>query len=305
MTTDLRRLAALDLNLLVSFQALAEERHVTRAARRLGGSQPALSQALKRLRETLDDELFVKTPKGMVPTERARALIPHVAEILAQVEGSLLPAGAWNLATSKRSFRIQSTDLIDCLILPELLPVLQAEAPQTSLSLTTARFALPREELEDGRCDLAIAGFFGELPPGFYRQKLLSDGFVVAISAKHPRLRSKTKLSLDEFCQERHLIVAPGGELSGGVDRLLAKQGRSRTLVAGLSTFAGAAMVLARSECLLVGPSVMFRDHAGLKTFPLPVEIPTIQIVQVWHERCHRDPHHRWLREQLRRLLGG
>lgn len=303
---DLRELSRIDLNLLVVFHALYENRHVTRAASHLRISQPALSHSLKRLRDTLDDDVFVKTPKGMVPTNRANTLAPIIKNLLERIDQTVLKGKTWNLSSEKRIFRIQSTDLIEHLLLPKLIEALQVEATATSVAFTTARFSLPKEDLETGVLDLAIAGFFGDLPAGFFRQKVFSDVFQVAVRSKHPRLGKKTKLSIEDLKSENHLIIAPGGELSGHIDRVLSKMGSSRRIIAGLSTFMGSGSILAETDCVLFGPSIMFRSFSNqlnLKAFTSPIDLPHLQIIQVWHDRNHHDSHHKWLREEVYRVL--
>ncbi len=303
---DVRKLSRVDLNLLVTFHVLFENRHVTRAADQLGISQPALSHSLKRLRETLADPLFVKTPKGMIPTERAQKLAPIIASWLSDIDQTLLSAKDWSLSTAKRTFRIQSTDLIERLLLPSLITALEKDAQKTSVAFTTSQFSLPKEELESGTTDLAIAGFFDELPPGFYRQRVFSDVFQGAVRANHPRFRKKARISVEDLCAENHLIIAPGGSLSGQLDREFEKLGHSRRIVAGLSTFMSAGSILAETDAVLIGPSKMFQSFASslnLKTFRLPIPLRPLQVVQVWHERNHKDAHHRWLRDQVKQIL--
>lgn len=304
--TKKQGLAGLDLNLLITFQVLYEFRHVTKAAEQLNISQPALSHALKRLRRSLSDDLFVKTPKGMVPTDRAKSLAPFIQDILDRIEQNIIQGRVWDLATARKTFQIQSTDLIESLLVPSLIDSIHKEAPETSVAFTTARFSLPKDELESGASDLAIAGFFEDLPPGFYRQKVFSDTLQGAVRKGHPRITKGSKISIGDFCEESHLMIAPGGELSGKIDLVLAKQKKSRHVVVGLSTFMGSGSILQGTDSILVGPSRMIQKYSkelGLHVFDLPVEIPAIQIVQVWHERNHRDPHHRWLREQIRSIL--
>ena len=303
---NIQDLSRIDLNLLVVFHVMSETLHVTRAADRLGLSQPALSHSLKKLRDTWGDPLFVKTPKGMIPTERAQALAPAVEDLLTRIDRTILLGRAWDLTSAERTFRIQSTDFLERMLLPQLIPSMEREAPATSISFTTARFSLPKEELESGRTDLAVAGFFGELPPGFYRQKVFQDEFCGAVRAKHPRLGKKTKVSLEEFCRERHMIIAPGGELSGQIDRELTKAKLSRRVAVGLSSFMSSGGILAETDNILVGPSKLFQcSGSPLRTFALPIPLRPIQFVQVWHERNHQDPHHQWLRGRVRDILGG
>jgi DNA-binding transcriptional LysR family regulator len=302
----INKIRGFDLNLLAVFAAIDEHRHITKAAKVLGITQPALSHALGRLRLLLDDDLFVKSSKGMIPTPRAVKLSEPVRSLLSQFESDILGIETFDPSKMQRAFRIYTTDLIDSLLLPPLLKIFESSAPGAQIASQAAPFSLPREELELGKCDLAIAGFFGDLPDGFYQQKLFSDGFVSAVRKDHPRLGKKRELSLNEFCNERHLLVAPGGELRAKVDDLIAKKKLQRTIVAGLNAFMSLAWIIPESDCIFTGPSRLVRQIE--RAFPVhiltpPVKIPDITITQVWHERNNKDAGHRWLREHIREVL--
>jgi len=219
---DLKALAKLDLNLIVVLRALDEFRHVTRAAAHLGVSQSAVSHALGRLRQTFGDNLYVKTPNGMVPTPKAEALARQVAPLVGSIGKILLQEEAFSPSTIKRVFRIQTTDLIEALLLPTVTRMGVDEAPGLQVSFSNVGFSLPRVELEQGKIDLAIAGFFGKLPPGFYRQALTEDSFMCCVHKSSPMAKNK-KLGLSAYCAASHVLIAPGGNLTGKVDAILAK----------------------------------------------------------------------------------
>ena len=210
----LKKIADFDLNLLAVFVAVNEYRHITKAAQAIGLSQSALSHALNRLRTKLGDSLFVKSSGGMVPTPRAKELAEPIRDLIDSFEQKILASNSFMIEQLERTFRISSTDLIESLLIPPLLKTLQADAPKVQVITKSAGFALPREEMELGICDLAIAGFFGDLPDGFYQQKLFSDHFVCGVRKNHPKLKAKSHLSIDDYCDERHALLAPGGELS-------------------------------------------------------------------------------------------
>ena len=293
-------LARIDLNLLSAFRAVDETRQVTRAARLLGVSQPALSQALRRLRVAFGDPLFVKTPRGMVLTPFAESIAVPIRDVLDRIERDVLGSGPFRAAALSRTFRIRTTDFVETLLVPPLLEALATEAPGVRVSVLPVGIALPKEELETGACDLAVAGFFGDLSDGFYQQRLFADHFACAIGPGHPRIRAGRRLTLDAFCKERHVLVAPGGELTGAVDRVLARHRRRRTVVAGASGFMAGGWIAARSDCVVTAPSRLLAILAGplrLATFDAPIDLPEIKVVQVWHARSHADPAHRWFRE--------
>lgn len=299
-------IAKIDLNLLTVFRAVDEARHVTRAARALGMSQSALSHALRRLRALFGDELFVKTPRGMAPTPFAESIAVAIRDVLASVERDVLERQPFRPASLERTFAIRTTDFVESLLAPALLARLATEAPGVRFAATPVGTTLPAQELESGACDLAIAGFFGELPGGFMQQKLLRDTFACAVRRHHPRIDGDS-VSLDAFCAERHLLVAPSGDLAGAVDHALARKGRTRAVVAGTSGFMVAGWMVAGSDVVLTAPSkllAMLDRHLPLRIFSPPLTLEPITIVGVWHARTDRDPAHRWFRDLVRTVLG-
>lgn len=296
---NIRQLAQFDLNLLVIFRLLDETRHVTKAAKLLGVTQPTFSHALKRLRAVFNDPLFVKSSSGMVLTPVAEAISEPVRQVLDQLERDLIDRGSFNLKTLDRIFKIKTTDLVENLILPPLIQKFEKDAPKAKVSFQTTGFDLPQAELERGVVDIAIAGFFGELPVGFYQQALFSEGYLCAIRKDHPRLGEKKKLSLDEYCRETHILIAPGGELTGKVDAVLKRQKISRSIIAGVSGFMISGFVVSKTDSILTAPESLlkqFSHYFPVKTFALPIAVPDFKVVQVWHERNHLDPGHQWLR---------
>lgn len=305
---NIDKLASLDLNLLTAFEALAKARSVTNAAKMLGLSQPAMSHILARLRQALGDQLFVKTPKEMVPTPKAMRLAPYIHEILSRIERTILDVEEFSSKKLVRTFHIKTTDFIEVMITPKLLSRLESEAPQVKISVTSPEFSLPREMLEQGSCDMAIGGFFGELPDGFYQQKLFEDGFVCAVRRGHPRLGEQSTMRVDEFCRERHILIAPSGELHSQLDRILRTKKKSRSVVAGCSSYVVAGWILEETDSVLTAPSKLIdilSRKFELNELPLPVKSPKISVVQVWHERNHQDPEHKWFRDLVRKAFQG
>jgi DNA-binding transcriptional LysR family regulator len=300
----LKILSKLDLNLVVVLRALEEHRHVTRTAEFLGISQSAVSHALSRLRDAFQDDLYVKTPRGMVPTPKAEQLAPRVAPLIAALSDVFLPQTPFSPADLKRTFRIQTTDLIENLLLPSVLATRASEAPGLQVSFRNVGFSLPKDDLQDGRVDLAIAGFFGDLPDGFYRQRLLVDTFKSCVRKNHRAVGKK--LTVATYCSLPHILIAPAGVLSGQVDKALAKAGVRREIAVGTSGFLAAGWAAARSDAVLTAPSRLieeFEKYLPIRSFDVPIELPSITIVQVWHERQHKDAAHKWFRERLRDAL--
>ena len=306
MSSIIGKIKSFDLNLLAVFAAIDQHRHITKAAKVLGITQPALSHALGRLRLQLDDQLFVKSSHGMVPTPRAVKLAGPIRMMLESFDREVLGSETFEPVKMRRTFRIAVTDFVESLIFPRLLGTLEKEAPATQILSQTTPFVFPREALEQGKTDIAISGFYGELPDGFYQQKLFSDEFVCAVRKDHPRLGKRQSISTDDFCEERHFLVAPGGELRAKVDDVLQRKKKTRFIAAGINNFLSAAWILPESDAILTGPSRYINQlakAASLHVLPSPIEMPGITVVQVWHERNNQDPGHRWIREHIKAIL--
>ncbi len=305
-TSRASTLAAVDLNLLTAFRALEEARNVTRAAKTLGLSQPALSHALARLRTLFGDPLFTKAPRGITPTPRAEELIGPIRDVLGAIERTVLARGPFAPRELTRDFRIRTTDYVEALYAPSLTARLAREAPSVRFASMPIGFELPAADLASGACELALAGFFGALPRGFHEMPLFEDTFASAVHRTHPRLGARRRVSLEAFIRERHLLVAPSGELVGAVDRALARDGNARAIAAGISGFLVAGLVSLESECILTAPSrilTTMAERLPLHVFPTPLELAPLRIVAAWHDRSHHDPGHAWFRTVLAECL--
>jgi DNA-binding transcriptional LysR family regulator len=158
--------------------------------------------------------------------------------------------------------------------------------------------------LESGQTDIAIAGFYGEPPPGFYQQKLFEDEFVVILRKNHPRIKSR--LSIAQYAREAHVRIAMHGELRGEFDRYLEKMDINRNIVAGLSSFTSPAWILCETDLLLTAPRKLaekYAEYLPIKILPAPMEIKNVTIMQVWHSRTQKDPFQKWMREEMRKLF--
>ncbi|WP_419571015.1 LysR family transcriptional regulator [Rheinheimera sp.] len=295
-----------DLNLLLLFKVVYEELNLTRAAQRMHLSQPALSHQLNRLRKEFDDPLFVRAARGLTATPRAERLATELLGLVAQLEQFYQNAQSPGLHQQKRQLRIYSTDYIEQLLLTKLLPVLAREAPQLQLVFRNTQGQLPKMELERGDCDLAIAGFYQDLPLTFYQQKLQQEHFVVLLSVSHP-LALNAELSFSDYCQARHLMTTLTGDMHGLVDKALALQGYKRQVVAGLSSFMTPAAMLAETDLLLTCLASIAEQACSqnpqLTTRPCPVELSPVQVSQIWHSRTQGDFVLAWLRRQIHQLL--
>lgn len=294
-------IASKDFNLLYLFHVLYQERNATLAAQRMALSQPALSHKLNKLRHQFGDPLFVRAPRGLTPTPRAHELAPQVERLVVSLEAFYERCEGQDFLARPARLHLYSTDYVEQTLLPRLLPLLRSQAPNLTLVTHNTRGQLPREALEKGTCDLAVAGFYTDLPDTFHQQRLLNEQLVVLASRGHPGLAKG--LDLDTFLASDHLLTTLTGDLDGLVDRALRSQGKQRRVVAGLSSFIAPARLLRGTDLLLtclrsLAVEASARDD-DLVMYPLPLALPGIEVMQIWHERTHADPLRRWFRQQL------
>jgi len=300
-------IAKKDLNLLLVFHVLYQERNASVAAERMSLSQPALSHKLNKLRHQFGDPLFVRAPRGLTPTPRAHELAPRVRQLVEDLEAFYDLCDGQDFLARVERLHLYSTDYMEQILLPRLLPVLRREAPNLVLITHNTRGVLPREELEKGTCDLAIAGFYTDLPETFHQQRLLGEGFVVLASRGNPRLANG--LDLQAFIDCEHLITTLTGDLDGLVDRALKARGLERRVVAGLSSFIAPTRLVQGTDLLLtclrsLAEEAVARDP-DLRLYPLPLELPQVDVMQIWHARTHGDRLRRWFRQQVFESLQG
>lgn len=290
-----------DLNLLLVFHVLYQERNATLAAERMALSQPALSHKLNKLRHQFGDPLFVRAPRGLTPTPRAHEMAPQVQRLVEDLQGFYERCDGQDFLTRPARLHLYSTDYMEQTLLPRLLPIIRSQAPNLVLITHNTRGQVPREALEKGTCDLAIAGFYTDLPDTFHQQRLLSEDFVVLAARSNPRLGAG--MSLEAFLACEHLLTTLTGDLDGLVDRALRAEGRSRRVVAGLSSFLAPARLIRGTDLLLtclraVAVEAVERDPE-LCIYPMPLRLPKIELMQIWHERTHTDPLRKWFRQQV------
>ncbi len=297
----------LDLNLLRVFDALMAERNLTRAAERLAMTQPAVSHALKRLRESLGEELFVRQAFGMKPTSHAEALWPELRTILARLQ-TLLDPSEYKPTEQEHTFRIAMADATAALLLPPLVAQLeeaQALANVHVLPLTTRD---PRAMLEQGDADLALGYFPGvvaSLPmqgntPLIRQHRLYDSNYVCVMRKGHPL--AEVELDLDRFCAAHHLLVSFSGRAHGFVDEALGALKRSRRIMLTVNQFFTAGRIVAQSDLLTVLPST-FIDATGYKAQlierPLPMNLHTVEVDMLWHLRSEGRGADAWMRERV------
>jgi DNA-binding transcriptional LysR family regulator len=304
--TDLSRA---DLNLLVLFEVVLEARHVGRASDRLNLSPSAVSHGLKRLRRLFNDPLFLRTPKGVVPTARAMELGEPIAEALARVRSVIATAEPFNAAKSTRRFTIGAPDGVSAVFLRPLLADLHRLAPGIDISV---RQLLPQSgrtverawepalaDLEARTIDIAVAPL-DDIPARFAAQTLYEEDVVIAMHAGHPFARAPT---LDRYCEMRHLVVSLTGDPYGFVDEALAKKRRSRRVAVTVPNFMMALAVISETDLIAALPRQLVAMHAarfGVVSTQAPLPLPLFQIRAIAPKVAMMDAGLAWLFEAMR-----
>lgn len=255
-------LAAVDLNLLVVFEAVFQARHVGRAAQRVHVSSSAVSHGLGRLRELFDDPLFLRTPKGVVPSARATELSVPIAEILGRVREVVGSVAPFDAARSSRRFAIGASDANSALFLPPLIGILRREAPHVGLSLKNLLPTAGLEELGAGMDLLVIA--VDDVPARYAAKVVHQEEFVIAARARHPFFRAPT---LKHYCAAQHVLVSMTGAHHGHVDDALAEKGLSRRVALSVPNFMLALAALGDTDLLAAIPLSLAAAYA--RTFGL------------------------------------
>lgn len=295
------RLAGIDLNLLTSLDVLLDEASVTRAARRLGKTQPAVSHNLRRLRELLGDPLLVRTPHGMQATPRAHELRPAVRAALEAAETVLQAAPRFDPARAERSFVLAMADQAAFQLLPPLVQRLAAAAPGITLQLRPPPADLAAA-LSEGEFELAI-GVFGDSPSGIRSELLWTETFACVVRRGGPGTRGP--FDLRRYLARPHLLVAPRGRPGSIVDDLLARDHLRRRVAVVVPHFLVAPAIIAASDLVWTAPAGLAHALAAryaLTVRPPPLAIPSFAIAMRWHLRLDRDPGLAWLRSLLREV---
>jgi DNA-binding transcriptional LysR family regulator len=291
---------SMDLNLLVALDALVAERSVTRAGRRLGLSQPAVSNALRRLRQTLDDPVLVRTSQGMVPTPRASELIVPVRKLLAELEAVLSTDTGFDPSRAENVFRVTAIDHAFVVLVPPLARLLAESAPSIRLDFWPYR-ETTHQDLESGAVDAAILpGREHGRRPGFRFVELYDDHFDCLVRRDHPHVGRR--LTLDTYLELGHVLASPRSRRGGLVDRALQQQGLARRVHVIVPHFAAAPFVVAQTDLVATLPRGVARPFArmlDLRVLPPPIVFEAGPWNLVWHERTLHDPAHAWLREQI------
>ncbi|MBC9209459.1 LysR family transcriptional regulator [Roseomonas aerophila] len=292
-------LSSLDLNLLRVFDAVARERHVTRAAQRLHLSQPAVSNALTRLRAALNDELFLRRPGGVEPTELALSLAQPVAEVLDRLRETLASHAPFDPASSDRVFTAGFSEYAEAVLAPPLLAHMAVEAPGCLLAIRHADRINALETLEQDEAQMVL-GMLAEPPSLYTRLRLLPEAFLVLMRPGHPL--AEGKMTVERFSQWPHLLHSPNGSLDGALDQPMRDAGFPRRLGAVVAHLSAVPAILTRTDMVMALSRRLARQMAtahGLELRPCPVETRHTRLSLIFHRRFEADQGHAWLRRLI------
>jgi DNA-binding transcriptional LysR family regulator len=306
-------LRTLDLNLLKVFDVVMAERSLTRAADILALTQPAVSNALRRLREALGDDLLVRKGRTLEPTPRGQELWPAVRDTLARLQAALAPH-AFEPATATTTFVLTMADATAAELMPPLVELIAVQAPDVSLRVVPLTTRDPRRLLDEGHADLAIGNFpavitdltaraqSGEVV-AFVHHRLFQGDYVCVMRKGHPLAQGP--FTLERYCAARHMLVSFSGRAYGFIDEALTALGHTRRVVLTVNQFFTAGKVVAHSDLLTVLPRHFvnvtgFADQLVLRE--LPFTSPAIQVDALWHQRLGGSSAHTWLRTQVAAL---
>ena len=290
----MRDIRSFDLNLLRALDALLVERSVTRAATRLGLTQPAVSGMLVRLREGFGDPLLIRAQRGMVPTSRALDLAPAVRRVLAGVEGLFQPA-TFDPVSADATLNVAASDYALSVVLEPLFVALRQRAP----GFRTVVHALSRSsiaaQLETGALDIALTAAASDFD--MHVHSLFRERFVCVLRDGHPA--AAAPWSQEVFCSLDHVLTAFDGSLEGLTDHVLAESGLKRRVVLSAASFLVLPKLIRSTDVVAVMPARLVANQSGLILRPAPVGMPGFVLSAVWHERTHLDPARAWARSVL------
>lgn len=291
---------SLDLNLLRIFHSLLSERKVSAAAEALGLTQPAVSNALKRLRDLTGDELFTRTPSGMQPTQYALQIAEPVSYALASLESTFSASKPFDPTVSDRVFTLGLTDIGEAYLLPSLAARALKMAPYVSFATRRIGPETLRDAMEKGLVDVAV-GLLPSLQGNFFRRRLLLQRYVVCFRKLHP-LASRASWSVQDFLDQDHVRVTAVGTGHGAVDQQMARIGAIRRIRVTIPHFLAVGPVLGGTDLVATVPETLasiLAEPYGLMSVPHPMELPRVSIDLFWHRRQQRDPSNMWLRSFL------
>jgi DNA-binding transcriptional LysR family regulator len=296
-----------DLNLLLVFDALYRSKSTTRAADELHLTQPSVSNALKRLRTLFEDELFVSTREGMLPTTRATEIAPLVSEGLSSFRQALQANRPFDPASTTRTFHLYVSDLAQAIFLPPLTAKVHGAAPRVKIVTVDPQLYEAQQMMMRGQIDLAI-GMFSGLDSEFHQQRLFEENYVALFRSDHPSI--KGPLTSAQFLDADHLIYTPTAgshaKFEGALDAIFKQRGKTRSVAMQVAHSVSLDRIVAASNMVACIPSRLAQTLSGredVRSCALPFDIQPMDIVQLWHAQFHRDDGHRWLRTLVYELF--
>ncbi len=285
----------LDLNLLIVFNELIKKRSVSAVAASINLTQPAVSNALRRLRDHLNDELFIKTSQGMEPTPYAEQLAEPISYALGTIQSTLSQHKIFDPLLSQQTFNIAMSDIGEIYFMPRLIQHLSKIAPNVKIrTLRTTGLDL-KEKMEEGKVDLAI-GLLPDLKFGFFQRRLFKQNYVCLVNAQG---RYQKKMTHANFCKGDHVAIDAIGTGHSEVENILARMGIHRNVTMHVPHFVAVGHILAASDLIATVPEKFAEccyQPFNLKYFTHPINLPSITINLFWHNRFHKDGSNQWLR---------
>jgi DNA-binding transcriptional LysR family regulator len=299
--SDFRKL---DLNLLVAFLVLVREKSVSRAAARLFLGQPAMSGALARLRDVFQDEILVRTGRGMEPTTKALMVQAQLTPALESIRATLFEQPAFDPATQSRTFHLGMRDWVETWLMPALMARIQQAAPRVRIAVRASDAQRGARMLQDDEMDLGVS-MFPDGPPWQRREQLAAIGYRCVYDGN--RLGIGSPLTLEEYLAHAHLVTPPQTDFRGPVDDELVGHKR-RKVIYTTSRFAALPLILRRAAVIATVPEQSARQWAevfGLTSSPVPVRIAPFAISMIWHAKREGDAGLQWLRGIIRDVVEG
>lgn len=285
-----------DLNLMGVFEAIYAERQISRAAKRIGLSQPAMSAALSRLRAVYKDPLFVRSPKGMLPTHKAKQLEQPITKALALLRASFIEESQFDPAACSKTFTISLSDWMCVNLLPVLSARLRRDAPDVNLTIRNMPNRDMHRALMNGDLDLAISGQ-PHNEAGIYRQILYREHYECFVWRGHSVI--KNRLTLKDYVRFPHLLFSPEGTGVGAVDKALAKKRLKRRIAMRVVYSLALPVIIQHTDLIATAPAPLARFYSrflDIKVFDPPISLPHHDMIQYWNKENHTDPAHRWFR---------
>ncbi|MEM1289022.1 MAG: LysR family transcriptional regulator [Pseudomonadota bacterium] len=294
----MKNINAVDLNLLLAFQAMMDERSVTKAAKRIGLAQPSMSNALARLRALFDDDLFVRTPQGMLPTRLALDAAHHVKAAVAAADTAVNVGAQFSPETARGTFRILTHDLIEITVLPDLLKIVEKQAPNIHVGVRSLVGESFEEDLDFGRADLALCAA-ATVPKRFSYKVIFRESFVCLARRGHPVIQGR-KLDLETYLACKHATMSREPEGKAIVDEALAGIGRSREISASVANFGSVPPLVIETDLIAVIPLRLAKKACQampVEMFELPFSIPSVDVKLIWNRSVDRSPMSVWFRD--------